>query len=95
MRLPENDEIAWTPSHPDSGAQVEGMAIPNWEDVTREIVRIATAVPFLPYVGWDFVVTDDGLQVIEGNNYSGMNVFPVPMLDDPRVVRFFEHHGVL
>lgn len=62
------------------------------------MTALAGRFPQLPYVGWDIVVTDPGeFTVIEGNTCSGVRVFQVhrPLLDDPRVRRFYEHHDVI
>lgn len=49
------------------------------------------------YVGWDIIVTDDGYKIIEGNNYSDVNLLQIhrPLLADPRVRRFYLYHGII
>ena len=42
-------------------------------------------------VGWDVIVTDEGLAVIEGNNPPNRVIQKEhPFMADPRVSRFFE-----
>lgn len=56
------------------------------------------ALPFLNYVGWDVVVTDDGFKVIEGNNNTDIEIQMhrrLGLLTQPRVQRFYEHHKVI
>ncbi|WP_435076770.1 sugar-transfer associated ATP-grasp domain-containing protein [Halococcus sp. AFM35] len=84
--------------HPDTGAPIAGVAIPGWPAIREGILDIAAGCSQIPYVGWDLVVTSEGeFTVIEGNNCSGVRVFQVhePLLDDPRVRRFYEHYGAL
>ncbi len=83
--------------HPDTCQRIEGMAVPRWADVKAEILRVATSLPHLVYVGWDVVVLDDGLNIIEGNSYPNPDVLQVhkPLLADARVRDFYRHHGVL
>lgn len=83
--------------HPDSGAPIEGAAIPDWSAVRDGLVELASRLPFLPYIGWDVVVTDGGYALIEGNNRPGVSALQVhgPLLDDPRVRRFYERHHVI
>lgn len=87
---------AWTDQHPDTGAKIKGVQVPNWDVVTSGLVSIARQMPYIPYVGWDVVVTADGFRIIEGNNYPqlGHQVFE-PLLRDPRVRAFYERFGVI
>ena len=85
-------------SHPDTGAAIAGVEIPGWPAIREGILDIAANCSQIPYVGWDLVVTDEGeFEVIEGNNCSGVRVFQVhrPLLDDPRIRRFYEHYDAL
>jgi hypothetical protein len=54
--------------------------------------------PLTPYIGWDVVVTDThgSFRVVEGNSSPDViNQTHEPLLADERVVRFYEHHGVI
>jgi len=83
--------------HPDSSAPIEGMVVPGWPAVRDGLVELASKLPFLPYIGWDVVVTEDGYALIEGNNRPGVSSLQVhgPLLEDPRVRRFYERHHVV
>jgi hypothetical protein len=83
--------------HPDTGVQIEGLVVPGWAEVRDGMVELASKLPFLPYIGWDVVVTDDGYAIIEGNNRPGVGVLQAhgPLLSDPRVRRFYERHHVV
>jgi len=89
-------ETVWLDQHPDTGAQIKGVLVPNWDIVTKGLVELARQMSYIPYVGWDVVVTADGFSVIEGNNYPhlGHQVFE-PLLRDPRVRAFYDRFGVL
>jgi D-alanine-D-alanine ligase-like ATP-grasp enzyme len=57
---------------------------------------MAAAFPHLPRIGWDVVVTDDGgFVILEINAHAGVETLQVhrPLLRDPRIRRFYEHHG--
>ena len=85
-------------SHPDTDAPIAGVSIPGWPTIREGILDIAAGCSQIPYVGWDLVITGEGeFTVIEGNNCSGVRVFQVhePLLDDPRVRRFYHHYDVL
>ena len=83
--------------HPDTGAQITGVRVPHWDRVKERILALAREHPYIPYIGWDVVVTDDGLRILEGNSNSGVlfTQFHGPLLADPRVRRFFQRHRVL
>jgi hypothetical protein len=92
------EQLVWHDTHPDTGAQIEGKRVPGWPAVRERLLDMAAALSHAPYIGWDIVVTDEGeFTVIEGNNCSGVRVFQVhrPLLDDPRVRRFYERHGIV
>lgn len=91
------DRLAWHTRHPETGAAIAGARIPNWDRIVADILRIAGAFPFLRYVGWDMAVTDEGFCILEGNNFTNVNLFQIhaPLLSDPRTADFFRRHGVV
>ena len=94
MNAPSVEHIE---THPTTGARLVGRSIPGWESIADEVVRMASGVPQLRYIGWDVLPTDDGFRVLEVN--SAPDVLSPQIhyrfLRDPRVRRFYEHHGVL
>ena len=97
-RPPTDDGVEWHSEHPDTGMAIEGKRIPGWQRIRTRVLEMADACSFLPYVGWDVIVTDDdgGFTVIEANSYPGLKSIQVhgPLLTDDRVRRFYERHGV-
>ncbi len=64
-----SDEMHHTyESHPDTGIRMVGFQIPRWEEVCRLAKELATAIPEAHFVGWDFALTPDGWEIVEGNN---------------------------
>lgn len=55
--------------HPDSGAQLNGVVIENWEAVKAEVIRFQQAFPYCKVAGWDIAITDEGPVVIEVNDF--------------------------
>lgn len=55
------------PAHPQTGAALEGRAMPLWGDIRLLAERLARG--FLPMraIGWDIAVTPDGPVCVEGN----------------------------
>ncbi len=97
VTYPTEGERTWHASHPDTGARIEGTEIPGWEEIHEELLDVADSVPYLPYVGWDLVVTGkDEFEIIEANNYPGVKSLQVhgPLCADERVERFYREYGV-
>jgi Sugar-transfer associated ATP-grasp len=97
VAFPESGAVAWHDAHPDTASPIRGVAVPGWERIRDGVLALAAQTPFLPYVGWDVVVTDGGFEVLEGNKYSDVNLLQVhgPLLRDERVRAFYRAHGVL
>lgn len=89
-------ELRWLSAHPDTGAPITGVAIPDWAEVKATVTRVVEAYPFLRYVGWDVVVSERGVVLIEGNHNInlGLQVHGA-LLRDARVRRFFEFYKVI
>lgn len=93
----DESHLAWHVCHPESGARIEGTMIPHWQEVTDAILDVARSLPFLPYIGWDVVVTEDGFRILEGNKYPDVHILQVhrPLLADDRIRAFYRRHGVI
>jgi hypothetical protein len=78
-------------AHPESGARIAGVFLPFWTEVREGLLEVCRAVPFLRYVGWDIIITEDGFKILEGNNHSGVNSIQThaPLLVNPAVRRFY------
>jgi hypothetical protein len=84
-------------AHPETQRPIAGVRLPNWSAVKGKILSIAEALSFIPDAAWDCVITDDGFSILEMNGACALFVFQVhhPLLRDPRVRRFYQHHGVI
>lgn len=88
--------LSWYVQHPDTGAVIEGQAVPRWSMLQQQLLELVGAFPFFRYVGWDVIVTQDTFWLVEGNHNPSpaVQVFH-PYLRDPKIRRFFEYHGVI
>lgn len=85
--------VKWHERHPDTGAPIRGVVVPEWSGLMTQLLGVAARLPFLPYVGWDIVVDPLGsLKIIEGNHRSGVTILQIhqPLLRDPRIRDFFD-----
>jgi hypothetical protein len=88
--------IIWQSHHPDTGAAIEGVRIPRWREVCEALLDAVRSFPFLIYVGWDVVVTEEGFAILEGNKNPDIIVqVHGGWLKDPRMRRFYEYHKVI
>lgn len=56
--------------HPNSDICMLGFKIPNWSLLIETIKKIAITVPQCRFVGWDIAITQQGIELIEGNHYA-------------------------
>jgi len=62
-------KISEIEKHPDSGTQLNGVVIYNWEQIKADVIRFQQAMPWCKAAGWDIAITDDGPLVIEVNDF--------------------------
>lgn len=82
--------------HPNTNAQIKGAVIPNWEKIRNGVLELANKFPYLSFVAWDILVTDDGFCVIEANTSSGVNIIQLwGGQKNGELGRFYRSHNVL
>lgn len=60
-------------AHPDSGVQMRGKRIPRFHEAIQLCFAAHDRVPEMPQIGWDVVISDDCLALLEGNSGPGIN----------------------
>ncbi len=53
--------------HPDTGAKLIGLQIPEWDKLLELINKLSHVIPQIRLVGWDLAYTDKGWIFVEGN----------------------------
>lgn len=83
--------------HPDTGVIIKGFAIPHWNLIKRDILKYLEKYPYLNYVGWDILVTDEGFTIIEGNHNPDLDLTQLfkGYLSDERSIRLFKSLSVI
>ena len=60
--------------HPDTGAYIQGVVIPNWNNVLKTAMQLSRAIG-LQYVGVDVLLdAEDGPLVLEANARPGLSI---------------------
>jgi hypothetical protein len=89
----------WYDRHPDTDASIHGQVVPRWHEVKQLVLSVAAYLSFIPYIGWDVLLTSDppGIKIIEANDRAGLPILQIhtPLLKDPRIRSFFTRRGVI
>lgn len=62
--------------HPDTGTLIEGF-MPRWDEVKQVIKDVSNYISPLEYLGFDIVITDDGLRILEINTHQEIHKYPM------------------
>ncbi len=84
-------------THPETGARVEGLSVPNWDRMTAAFLEGARTFHAAPMLAWDVATTENGFSVVEVNGTPGLQVHQIhrPLLADPRVRNFYRYHRLI
>lgn len=98
--IPHQGVINWYEKHPDTGMQLTGQSVPHWPEIKTKMLSVANHVyemKQIKYVGWDVVVTNSGICLLEGNSEPGVSLHQVhqPILANPKAKAFYHYHKVL
>lgn len=63
--------------HPDTETVFEGYKLPLYDKVVSLALRAHSFFPFMPNIGWDIAVTENGVVLIEANFEWGSGVMQV------------------
>ena len=82
--------------HPDTGAPIKGVVIPEWESIRNGVLEASANFPYLDIIAWDILPTQEGFTVIEANTSSGVNIIQLwgPQRHG-RLGQFYREHGVI
>ncbi len=65
--------------HPNSGVVFKGFRFPDWNELLATAKKVASELPGVKTIGWDFAHTDKGWVMVEGNAMSQIGVLQIPM----------------
>lgn len=82
--------------HPDSGNEIRGVKVPRWEQVQEEILDVCGKIPYMDFIAWDLLVTEEGICMIEANTSSGVNILQLwGGQRQGELGEFFRYYGVI
>ena len=83
-------------NHPDSDMPIRGVEVPRWDEIKSKCIEVASHFPYIPYMAWDIVVTEEGFEVIEINASTGITLFQMwEGKKDQELGQFFKEQGVI
>ena len=58
------------PIHPDTGKQLEGYKVDDWDELKALAIKIARYVPWIGYVTIDIIPSEKGFRILEINSHG-------------------------
>ena len=82
--------------HPDTGAQIEGVHIPGWEEITETLKRVHKSFPYYNFFAWDVVIDQDGCPcILEINRGCDLYTQSIHPLRNEKFGAFMREYGLL
>lgn len=85
------------PLHPDTGAQIEGLQLPDWREGVDLLLAASRVFPGVRLQSWDLALGSGGPIIIELNDKSAQDVLQVagpPGMLDAQLADFLREHKV-
>ncbi|AXJ01682.1 Sugar-transfer associated ATP-grasp [Cyclonatronum proteinivorum] len=97
IQYPFDGKLKFVGKHPDTNNQFEGLKIKEWDKVRDVVLKGAEYVSFMPMLGWDVIISDGDIYILEANYNPDVNLLQVhkPLLENPRLKYFYLHHKVI
>lgn len=65
-------------NHPDTGYPIADRPLPHWREMLELVYRAHRTCPWMPFVGWDVVDSDQGVVLLEANSNWGGDSAQLP-----------------
>ena len=83
-------------NHPDTGNAIKGVKIKDWENIKKHYVELMERCPYLYFIAWDILLTDEGPYLIEANTSSGVNIIQIWGPQRNNILgKFYKYHKVI
>ncbi len=71
MRTRRRDSLD---AHPESGVQIRGATVPDWQAVKSVMLQLASLLPYPGLIGWDVALMPAGIVIVEANTSPGLDI---------------------
>lgn len=68
LAYPKTNRIEWHACHPETGALLEGVIVPRWDELKIRILEAARSLAPVQWMGFDVAITPDGFKILEINS---------------------------
>ena len=77
--------------HPETGCRLEGIRIPNFQELKTLLKEISAFIPMTPYLVFDIVPVDDGFKILEINSHGQVRIIEpfYPFRSNPYNLKVF------
>ncbi len=65
-------ELTFHETHPDSGEQLTGMVLPDWDIALKKCLSLSSCLSGIPVQAWDIALTNRGPVFLEVNNNGSL-----------------------
>ena len=81
--------------HPDTKAQIAGVVVPHFEYIKQKLIAVANKFPYINFIAWDVVVTENDFAVLEGNTSTDYGLFQCfKPYKDTELGKWYESKGI-
>jgi Sugar-transfer associated ATP-grasp len=90
-----NAALGWIDHHPDTGGQISGRQVPNWQEVVELCLKAHESYRPRRLIGWDVALTSRGTMLIESNATPSMDMVQRcsrKTFGSSRLLQLFEYH---
>lgn len=70
------------PINPYSNMAMKGFVLPHWDKIIETCQKVYDRVPGVNLIGWDFAITPQGVDLIEGNPGASYVVAQIPRVQE-------------
>ncbi len=82
--------------HPDTGEQIEGVQITDWEKIKAKLLHAHHCFPCYTFLAWDVVATDSGdPYILEINRGSDLGIQMIKPQRNEKLGQFMREYGLL
>ena len=83
-------------THPDSKKPIKGEFVGNWNNIKKEVKKVASKFPYISFMAWDIVPIDESFYVLEINASTAFTLIQMfEPLKHTKLANFYRQSGVI
>ncbi|MGN0182431.1 MAG: sugar-transfer associated ATP-grasp domain-containing protein [Candidatus Ornithomonoglobus sp.] len=79
--------------HPDTGKELEGIVVPDWDNLKTLVKKVSAYLPVTPYLVMDLIPTENGFAILEINSHGQLRTCEAfyPAMKNPYLRKIFDN----